>query len=114
MGRNDQGVGRSADRYKVIPRVLCFITHGEDVLLLRGAAHKRLWAGLYNGVGGHVERDEDIYTAARREAREETGLEVAQLRLAGVIHADAGDAATGILFFVFVGRAATARSQAIG
>lgn len=101
MGHEDQGVAVSRHRYQVIPRTLCFITHGEDVLLLLGGPNKRLWAGRYNGLGGHVEPGEDIYTAVCREVREEADLEVHDLRLRGVVHADAGDPATGILFFVF-------------
>ena len=101
MGREDQGVAVSRHRYQVIPRTLCFVTHGEEVLLLLGGAKKRLWAGRYNGLGGHVEPGEDIYTSVRREVREEAGLEVHDLRLRGVVHADAGDPAAGILFFVF-------------
>ncbi len=101
MGREDQGVAVSRRRYQVIPRTLCFVTHGNEVLLLLGGANKRLWAGRYNGLGGHVEPGEDIYTSARREVREEAGLEVHDLRLRCVVHADAGDPAAGILFFVF-------------
>lgn len=101
MGKADQGVAQSRNRYQVIPRTLTFITHDNDVLLLLGGPHKRIWAGRYNGVGGHVEPGEDIYTAAAREAEEETGLQVRDLRLRGVIHADAGDPQVGILFFVF-------------
>jgi 8-oxo-dGTP diphosphatase len=101
MGREDQGVAVSRHRYQVIPRTLCFITHGDEVLLLLGGAKKRLWAGRYNGLGGHVEPDEDIYTSVRREVREEAGLEALDLRLRGVVHADAGDPVAGILFFVF-------------
>ncbi len=101
MGKTDQGVAQSRNRYQVIPRTLTFITHGNDVLLLLGGPHKRIWAGRYNGVGGHVEPGEDIYTAAAREAEEETGLQVRDLRLRGVVHADAGDPQVGILFFVF-------------
>lgn len=108
MGREDQGVDKSAGRYTVIPRVLCFITtddeQGSDVLLLRGAATKRIWPNRYNGVGGHVERDEDVYSAAIREAREETGLDVTDLRLRGVVNIDAGKA-QGILMFVFTAKA---------
>ena len=111
MGREDQGVAKSKHRYQVIPRTLCFITYGDEVLLLRGGAHKRLWAGRFNGVGGHIEASEDVHTAALREIDEETGLIVHDLRLRGIVHADAGDPAVGILFFVF---AAQAASRAIG
>lgn len=104
MGREDQGVARSHERYQVIPRSLCFITCGDEVLLLRGGPHKRLWAGRYNGVGGHIEAGEDVYTATLREIREETGLSVHGLRLCGVVHVDAGDPRVGILFFVFTAR----------
>jgi 8-oxo-dGTP diphosphatase len=81
--------------------VLCFVTHGEEVLLLRGGPHKRLWAGLYNGVGGHVEAAEDIRAAVLREVKEETGLDVGDVRLRGVIHVDVDDPIRGVLFFVF-------------
>ncbi len=105
MGREDQGVAVSRHRYHVIPRTLCFVTHGEEVLLLLGGAKKRLWAGRYNGLGGHVEPGEDICTSARREVREEAGLEAHDVRLRCVVHADAGDPAAGILFFVFTAAA---------
>jgi len=101
MGREDQGVAKSKNRYQMIPRTLCFITHGDEVLLLRGGPRKRLWAGRYNGVGGHIEAGEDIHAATLREIAEETGLAVHDLRLRGIVHADAGDPAVGILFFVF-------------
>lgn len=107
MPREDQGVAQSRHRYQVIPRTLCFVTHGPDVLLLLGGPHKRIWAGRYNGVGGHVEPGEDIYAAALREVQEETGLNVHTLQLRGVVHADAGDPAAGILFFVFTASADT-------
>lgn len=97
------------ERYQAVPRTLCFITHGADVLLLRGAPDKRLWPNRYNGVGGHVERDEDVYTAARREIREETGLTVQRLRLRGVLNIPTDQPQTGVLVFVFVARAETRR-----
>lgn len=101
MGRDDQGLAQSQSRYQVVPRTLCFITNKDKVLLLHGAPHKRLWAGLYNGVGGHIEPGEDVYTATLREVKEETGLDVSDVRLRGVVHADVGDPNVGILFFVF-------------
>ena len=102
MPKSDQGIDVSLkrQRYTVIPRTLVFITRGERVLLLRGSAQKRIWANRYNGIGGHVERNEDIYAAARREIHEETGLAVENLRLVGLINVD-GDQPTGILLFVF-------------
>ena len=100
MGRSEQGVQASAARYNVIPRVLVFVLDGGDVLLLKGAPDKRIWAGRYNGVGGHVEPDEDVYAAARRETHEETGLEVRDLRFEGLVNIDAG-APTGIMLAVF-------------
>ena len=94
-------------RYLVSPRTLCFITDGDCVLLLRGAPGKRIWPNQYNGVGGHVEPDEDIHSAALREIREETGLEVTDLQLRGVITIPTLARNTGILLFVFCATAAT-------
>lgn len=102
MPKTDQGIEVSLkrDRYTVIPRTLVFITRGDRVLLLRGSAKKRIWANKYNGIGGHIERNEDIYSAARREVIEETGLNFENLRLVGLINVD-GDQPTGIMLFVF-------------
>jgi len=104
MTRSEQGVEKSAHRYKAVPRTLCFITHGDDVLLLHGSPAKRIWPGKYNGVGGHVEANEDIYRAAIREMREETGADVLDVRLRGVINIDIGQE-TGIILFVFTAQA---------
>lgn len=105
MGQADQKVIKGC--YQVVPRTLCFITYGDDVLLLRGAPDKRIWPNKYNGVGGHVEPDEDVYSAALREVREETGLEARDLRLRGAINIPVdADNNTGILVFVFTAAAA--------
>ncbi len=99
MPVSDQGVTR--DRYMLIPRVLIFATRGNSVLLLKGAPTKRLWAGRYNGVGGHVEKGEDLLAAAHREMMEETGLE-SSLRLCGTLMVDSGEI-PGIGVFIFTG-----------
>ncbi len=98
MPVSDQGIGK--DRYMVIPRVAIYLRSGDSFLLLRGAPTKRLWAGKYNGLGGHVERGEDVLSAAKRELHEESGLQ-ADLWLCGTVIVDAGP--TGVCLFVFTG-----------
>ncbi|MHA6511141.1 NUDIX hydrolase [Tessaracoccus sp. Z1128] len=41
--------------------------------------------GKYNGLGGKVERDEDIASAMRREILEEAGVEVTSMTLRGTV-----------------------------
>jgi 8-oxo-dGTP diphosphatase len=107
----DQGISQSKDRYHLIPRVLCFVTAGDEVLLLKGAPNKKIWANQYNGLGGHVERGETVYAAAAREIEEESGVPIANLRLRGVVTIDTGEAA-GIGMFVFTAEALSRETRA--
>jgi len=100
MGAADQGADAASGRWMAIPRTLCFVTSDGDVLLIKRAAHKRIFPGRYNGLGGHLERDEDPRSGAIREIREETGLSVRDVRLRGISNVDAGQS-VGILLFTF-------------
>ena len=100
MPVSDQG--SLSNRYKFISRTLVFLTFEDEILLIKGASNKRLWAGLYNGIGGHVERGENIFRAAKREILEETGIQIDALKLCGVITIDV-ELMTGIMIFVFHG-----------
>jgi 8-oxo-dGTP diphosphatase len=98
MSISDQGV--TNDRYTLIPRTVIFLRRGDSYLLLKGAPTKRLWANKYNGLGGHVEKGEDVLSAAKRELYEETRL-TSDLWLCGTVMVDVGD--NGIGLFIFTG-----------
>jgi 8-oxo-dGTP diphosphatase len=110
MGSHEQGASATEGRWLTIPRTLSFVVNGDDLLLMKRGAHKRIFPNRYNGVGGHIERDEDPLTSARREILEETGLEVDDVHLRAVYNIDAGEA-TGILLFVFTARSDRRHTQ---
>jgi 8-oxo-dGTP diphosphatase len=98
MPQTDQGIANN--RYTLIPRTAVFLRRENSYLLLKGSPTKRLWADKYNGIGGHVERGEDVLSSAKRELLEETGL-TADLWLCGTLIVDAGE--TGIALYIFSG-----------
>ncbi len=100
MGAAEQGADAVDGRWLALPRTLCFVFNGDDVLMIKRGAHKRVFPDRYNGLGGHIERDEDPLSSAAREIYEESGLVVRDLRLRAVYNVDAG-ASTGIILFVF-------------
>ena len=61
--------------------MLCLVRRGNDILLQNRI--KKDWRG-YTLPGGHVEPGESIVDACIREMKEETGLDVWDLRLCGL------------------------------
>ncbi len=59
--------------------VTCFLRHEGSVLLFRRSREVGSYEGMWGAVAGHAESDPD--TAARREIREETGLDAGDVTL---------------------------------
>lgn len=62
---------------------MCMIRDGEYVLVQKRT--KNDWPGI-TFPGGKLEADESIYHSCIREVKEETGLEVSELKCKGIIH----------------------------
>jgi len=95
-------VSEGRPRHQARLASLVFLVRNGAVLLECRPATSDRFAGLWDGVGGHVEAGEDIEAAARRELREETGLEATSLSLRGVIH-ETGLLGHAYVVFLFVG-----------
>lgn len=101
MPKSDQEVGTK--RYSVTPRTLLFIFKGHKVLLIKGSEKKNIWSQKYNGLGGHVERGEDVLESAYRELAEESGQTNINLRLCGIVMVDV-ETGRGVTLFIFCGQ----------
>lgn len=55
------------------------------LLIHRNARKDDQHLGKYNGLGGKLDRDEDVIAGLRREIREEAGIECTELVLRGTI-----------------------------
>lgn len=65
---------------RIEPCIITLITRGDELLLLRNARDTQ---GIYACLAGFVEAGETLEQALRREVREETSLEVENIRYAG-------------------------------
>ena len=80
--------GLMPDRFKVTPDAHVFlISDRHEVLLLR-RCNTGFEDGSYSVIAGHVEADEEVTSAAIREAKEEVGVEIqpADIKVVGVMH----------------------------
>jgi 8-oxo-dGTP diphosphatase len=101
MSKNPQVI--LSGRYMMVTRTLTLLFRPGQVLLQKASPNKRIWANHYNGLGGHVENAEDIFSSAKRELFEESGLECSDLTLRGVITIEVQES-QGILLFIFSGQ----------
>jgi len=62
---------------------LCFLTFEDKVLLLH--RNRPPNAGLWNGVGGHIESGETPHGACLREIQEETGFLLSSAQYIGIL-----------------------------
>lgn len=77
---------------------------GTVLLVHRNARAHDEHLGKYNGLGGKLERDEDVVTGMHRELHEEAGITVTSMRLRGTISwpgfGPAGEDWLGFVFLV--------------
>ena len=76
--------------------MLCLIRDGERILLQNRV--KKDWAG-YTLPGGHVEPGESFVDACVREMKEETGLDISDVRLCGLKQFPNGDSRYIVFLF---------------
>lgn len=84
----------SEDKYirKVQTSVTNFIYCGDDFLMLKRGAHKRIDPNKLNGVGGRVDPGEDMLNTVIRETEEETGYQITpkQIQFRGILKLEGG------------------------
>lgn len=76
----------TTERHTVVMRTLCFIFNDKNEILFLERAAEKFDAGMFNVLGGHVEKGEDIIESANREIFEESGVIPDKTILSGIIH----------------------------
>lgn len=75
---------------------ICFIYQGSSILLLN--REKSSWMGMWNGVGGKIEKGESPLPSIEREVWEETGLRLENIISKGTITWSSGDGEVGGMY----------------
>jgi 8-oxo-dGTP diphosphatase len=77
---------------------ICFIKRGEKILLLN--REKSEWMGVWNGVGGKIEKEETPLECVLREVREETGIKLDKVKVEykGTVTWSVDDSYTGGMY----------------
>jgi 8-oxo-dGTP diphosphatase len=59
----------------------CFIKKNNKYLMLHRGKHKKIMPDVFMAPGGHIEFNEGLFEATRREVLEETGLTIKNLKV---------------------------------
>ncbi len=68
----------------IVVTLECFIKKGNKYLMLHRASHKKIMPDVWMAPGGHIEFNEGLFEAAKREVLEETGLKIKNLKVKAV------------------------------
>ena len=80
-----------------IKYTLCFIEKGNELLMLNRVKAPNM--GLWNGVGGKLEKNEDKFCGIKREIKEETGLDISDIFYKGEVFWHINDIHEGMYVF---------------
>lgn len=70
------------DGRKLVPTIECFIRKDGKYLMLKRSLAKKVMPNVWIAPGGKREPGEGLFECVRREIKEETGLEIKNIRLA--------------------------------
>lgn len=65
----------------ISPTVECFVEKDGKYLLLKRSADKKILPDIWIAPGGHREFNEGVIAATRREIKEETGLDIKNIKI---------------------------------
>ena len=66
------------EREKFLSSIYLIIKNEEDKILLQRRQGTKLWPGFLALPAGHIDKGENAYEAAIREAKEELGIDISQ------------------------------------
>lgn len=86
LRRSNNGLSKTCDACgaevfpQISPCIIVLVRRGDEALLVHAATFRR---GFYGLVAGYVETGETLEECVRREVREETSLEITNIKYAG-------------------------------
>ena len=77
-----------SEKFKLVATVHIFLVKDKDEILLLRRFNTGYEDGNYSVIAGHIDGNEEVTTAAIREAKEEAGIEIqpSDIEVVGVMH----------------------------